>query len=611
MMTRFLPLFLLVLLTVSAHSQQVPAGFDLSNYGVRIEPEKRLIVVLAALEMAETQNSSGQMEKLLNTPLSEKGLKFREQLRRDHVDLPEDLRRKITTFVAQHKKRHSTSTDAEIISPFISMAYALTPVPDLADPVITSDLPGSLLDVLDFAPLAREYYRRSGIAAKLDEYSKSYVTDSDSTLRTSARDMVSELLSYLHTQPKLFITERVTTETKKAKGGKVLQQTEKREHERKFVVVPEKLAPKGNINFLNIRDDYYVIVPPDTELNFSDARRAFLQFVIDPLVLSNSKEIGGIRNWAKPILDERRKAGSNISPDVFLAVSRSLVAAVDIRQAEFMQIRAATQSAIRKIDEIQAAADRSSVKVDGNTLIANKKAVSADLEKFKQALSDEAALKLFEDYERGAILSFYFADQLKGIEDSGFDIASSLKEMLASFDPLKEADRLASTEQARKRAIAAREKRRASPEILASVAENPVTRRLLDIQNVIDARDYARAEDELKDVLAGGSSDPRVYYNLGRVASLAAAAASDDPGRQAQKLLDAKVAFSNVLSKATPDTDKALLSLTYVALARIYEHNDDDAYALKLYDMAIALNEVKGGAYQDAMAAKQRLIKQQ
>ena len=33
---------------------------------------------------------------------------------------------------------------------------------------------------------------------------------------------------------------------------------------------------------------------------------------------------------------------------------------------------------------------------------------------------------------------FYFAEQLKGVEDSGFDIASSMREMILSFDPTKE-----------------------------------------------------------------------------------------------------------------------------------------------------------------------------
>ena len=51
--------------------QDVTPGFDLSNYGVRIEPDKRVIVVLATLEAARTQNDKGEPVPLLNTRLSE------------------------------------------------------------------------------------------------------------------------------------------------------------------------------------------------------------------------------------------------------------------------------------------------------------------------------------------------------------------------------------------------------------------------------------------------------------------------------------------------------------------------------------------------------------
>src|SRR5205085_4143429 len=160
-------------------------------------------------------------------------------------------------------------------------------------------LPGNLLDVLDFAPLVREFYRRSNISGKLDAYTKIYRDEADGLLRTSTRDMVSELLDYLHTRPQLVFSEKVTVETQKGTSKKTaLQKVEIREHQRKFFVVPEMLAPKGSVNFLNVRDDYYVILPPDKDLSYSDVRRAYLQFVIDPLVLSNSKEIAVIRDWA-------------------------------------------------------------------------------------------------------------------------------------------------------------------------------------------------------------------------------------------------------------------------------------------------------------------------
>lgn len=596
-MHRFFVFLVLFLFSVTVGGQTLPAGFDLSNYGVKIEPDRRLMVVLAALEMATGKNSAGVEEKLINTPLSEKSAKFREQLLKENAGMADDLRRKISAFVIQFKKIHPKSTDAEVISPFISMAYTLTPVPELGDPVITNDLPGTLLDVLDFAPLVREFYRRSTISSKLDEYVKDYNAEADGVLRGSARDMVSDILDYLHTRPKLLITEKVKVETKKTKSKSgTLQKVEIREHDRRFYLVPERLVAKGNINFLNIRDDYYVIVSPDTDLSFSEARRAFLQFVIDPLVLANSKEISTIRDWAKPLLDERRKINAEISPDVFLTVSRSLVAAVDVRQAEFVRSRIATDQARQKLARL---------KTDDE-----KKAVTAELESYKRSLSDESTLELYEDYEKGSLLSFYFAEQLKGVEESGFDIASSLREMIATFDPVKETNRVNNSAEARKRAQAARDDRKKHPEARSVANENPVTTRLLEIQKTIDAKDYVKAGTDLKLLLAQNPSEPRIYYNIGRVAGLTAVAL-DDPDAQSQKLLDAKNAYANVLKTATPATDRALLSLTYVALGRIYEFLNNNEYAIKLYDEAIKLNYMSGGGYKEALDAKQRLLKPQ
>ncbi|MGH7782667.1 MAG: hypothetical protein ACREO5_02335, partial [Candidatus Binatia bacterium] len=173
---------------------QAPQGMDLSNDGVRIEPDKRLMVVLAALEMASARSDTGVETKLIDTPLSAAGTAFRQRLRTDLADIPPDLRQKISTFVGLYKKRHPKGTDAEVIAPFVSMAYALTPVPELQDPLVTTDLPGDLLDVLDFAPLVREFYRRSSIAGRLNDYVKLYTQESETVLRPTAKDMVSDLL---------------------------------------------------------------------------------------------------------------------------------------------------------------------------------------------------------------------------------------------------------------------------------------------------------------------------------------------------------------------------------------------------------------------------------
>jgi tetratricopeptide (TPR) repeat protein len=596
----------------AAFSQGVAAGFDLANYGVKIEPDKRVILVLAALDAARTENEKGERVPVINTRLSEQGNEFRELLKSDMAGISDSLRQRISNFVAAHKRRNPNQSDEQLIAPFISMAYTLSPAPDLSDPVVTSDLPGNLLDVLDFAPLVRDMYRTTNIGANLNEYVKRYRTASDVTLRPSAKTMVSELLGYLHTKPQLVVLEKVKTQTLKTNQKKAsIGNTETRERARQFVIVPEMLAPVGYVNFVNVKDDYFVVIPPNSDLTNSEVRRAYLQFVIDPLVLSNSKAIEEVRPAIRKVLDERRKVDASTSPDIFLTVSRSLVAAIDAKQLESDRVTIATQQARAKIGQMKTDADR--LKVSG------------DLEKYKNAQADETALRLSDDYEKGALLSFYFAEQLKSFEDSGFDIASSIKEMIASFDGSKETGRYESFAEARTRAAAAREEAKKNP-TASTVLENPVTTRLILIDQTIKAKNYKQAESDLRQLLEQNPAEPRIYFNIGRVAAISAELIDGNTDAQAQKAkyLEAKTAFENVLriaasrekeARETNDSSKrvdpALISLAYVSLGRIYEYYEQKDYAIGIYDAAIKLGEMPGGGYQEALASKQRLIKNQ
>jgi hypothetical protein len=318
----------------------------------------------------------------------------------------------------------------------------------------------------------------------------------------------------------------------------------------------------------------------------------------------------------KKLIDEQRKVNPNISPDSYLAVSRSLVAAIDTKENEFARVNAATAISRQKIDRlssdeqarITAAKSEEEKQKIARTSTDEKKKVSADLEKFKQAQADETALRLSEDYEKGSVLSFYFAEQLKGMESAGFDIASSMRDILLSFDPAKETGRLAQFAEARKRAEAAREARKNNPSATEStVAENPVTTKLLEIQKTIEAKNYAKASVDLKALKQANPQDSRIYYNMGRVAMLEAGEMTDGD-EQAKKMIEAKNAYADVLRTATTTTDKALLSLTYVALARIYEIDDNKEYAIKLYDKALEIGDVPGGAMKLAIEGKQKLI---
>lgn len=593
MMKRSAVLVFILAFAAAAFAQAPSQNFDLSNYGVRIEPDRRVLLVLATLDAARVGGPGSA--PVLDLPLSAEGLRFRETLRSDSAAMPADLREKITNFVVLHKRRNAGKTDSEIAASFISMAYALTPAPEFADPVVTGDLPGHLLDVLDFAPLAREFYRRTNISANINEYIKTYQRSADGKLRNSAREMVNEILLYLHTRPELHIADTTIVESSRSKKGSI-KAIEKDFRERRFFIVPEMLAPKGTVNFVNVRDDYFVVVPPDIDLTFSEVRRAFLRFVVDPLVIKHAKDVAAITDDVKKVMDARRAVDSSQSPDVFLTISRSLVAAIDAKQNEAARVRITTAQARERID---------SLKTD-----AEKRTIADELRRLAAEFKDEAILQMYEDYEKGSLLVFYFAEHLDGMEDSGFDIAASMREMLLSFDATKETGRPEQFAAERKRALAAREAKKNAP-ATSVITSNPVTDKLIEIQANIAERKFDAAEKALKELLENHPDEPRIYYNVGRLASLRAESLAD-PAEQRAKLLEAKVGYENVIRIASKKaTDAALVSLSYAALAKIYEFYGEPAYAIGLYDRVIAVGPITGGAYDEALAAKARLIKEQ
>lgn len=578
-MKRTISIFLLLATAVTAFAQD-EAIFDLTGYGVRIDPDKRLIAVLSALEVAG-----------METRLTERGQSLRERILAGARDISPDLKQKINIFVTQYKKRHPELRPSEVAAPFISMAYTLSPAPDLTEPYRSIDLPDDLLEVLDFSVLVREYYRSPGVAEEIDRIYADYQKMADE-LRPSARVMVTDVLDYMHTRPELTYMERIKVETKK--GRQTITTYEPRERERTFTIVPEMLNPRGTVNFLNITDDYFAIVPPNTDLSSSEVRRAYLQFVLDPLVLKSSKEVREKAEAIRALISERKAAGGSVSADPILTISRSLVAAVDAREEQYRKEKLATSQARRKIPLMKTDAE--------------KQAVVAELERVKGILSDEAALRLSESYEQGALFAFYFAEKLRGIEDSGFDIASSLKDWIFSLDPSKEGSRLEQVAEARKRAMEERAKGRSALVIETTLVENPLTTRLLEIDKLADGGKFTEAETELKKLLEEAPTEsPRIYYALGRVSSRSAEGVKDAEELN-RRLIKAKTFYENVLRSASGETDPGLLSSTYFALGRIYEFYKQPEYAVKIYDAALRLGKVEGGAYDEAFEAKKALV---
>lgn len=543
---------------------------------------------MAALEAAGFQ---------ANAPGAEPSV-FRAQVRKDLADLDPDLRNRLRTFY-ERNKLPSPATPADQAARYVSLAFALGPPPTLDAPVRSDDLPGSLLEVLDFAPLVQEFYRRSNISDLMTSYTRAHQAEGD-RLRKPTGEMVSDVLSYLHTRPITLIFERALVTAPGTKKNQPKQYTT-RQQTRNFYVVPDLLGVPGTINFRVIRDEYYAVVPEGTDPADSELRRAYLQYVVDALVVRFSKDIATRREHIRQLLTEREKAGVTVSPDVFLAVSRSLVAAADARYEEMRRLNNLSREARSKID---VAKDDPS-----------RRAISSDFQAATTAIQDETAARLAEQYERGAVLAFFFADQLKGIEASGFDMANFFVDMISSFDPVREGRRLTENAEARQRGLAARQARLSARSIAAerpeysetaNVRDSLLVKSLADIEQVLRHKDYNEAEAQLKQLLKSHSREPRIFFALAQTASLAAADATDEDV-QAERLNRALANYRLAREAASPETDRALISRAHEAMGRIYAFMEKPAEAAKEFDEALKVGDVPGGAYKQALEGKSKL----
>jgi hypothetical protein len=572
-------------------SPQVPqrqsTSFQLSDFGVTFTVEPRLIIMMAALEAAGFDP----------TPAGAEPSVFRAQVRKDFAELDPDLRSRLRTFFDRNKLPAPASA-ADQAARYVSLAFALGPPPSLEAPARSEDLPGSLLEVLDFAPLVREFYRRSGIDEKLVSYTRAYQTEGD-RLRKPTGEIVRAVLSYLHTQPVTVFTERVPVKAPGKKKGSPRYTS--REHERHFRIVPDLLGAPGAVNFRVIADDYYAVLPEGTDPASSELRRGYLQFLIDPLIVRFNRAIAERRDQIKQVLAEREKAGGTVTPDPFVAVSRSLVAAADVRFDEARRI------------EVLSTEARAKLSVAKNDVA--RQAISKEFQAATAAIQDESVARLAEEYERGAVLAFFFAEQLKGIDTSGFDIATFFADMISAFDPARETGRLAENTKARERALAARQSRLAARQTdmnppAYTEAEKAraaaLIKKLGEIEQTLRLKDYENAETQLKSLLKEYSGEPRIFFALAQTASFAAADATDEDV-QSNRLNRALGNYRLALAAASPETDRALISRAHEAMGRIYAFLENNAEAAREFDEAIRIGEVPGGAFKEAVEGKKKL----
>ncbi len=575
------------------------ASLGLTDYGIEVAPDARLVVMMAALDAAGWDP----------TPQGARPSVYRELVRREQAALDPALRKRMQDFYARNTLKDAADnpetpeneaaryTPADQAARYISLAYTLSPPPAFEAPARSEDLPSGVLDVLDFVPLLREFHKASGMDARLPNYLDMHRTAGDK-LRAQTLDMARGVLSYLNTRPETVVRERVNVAPPAPAQGKKKPERPKtvlREHERRFRVVPDLLAAPGAINLRAVGDDYFAIVPAETDPRLSEMRRAYVQFVVDPLVARFSREVAARRPDIKRLLEvEQARRGRAFGPDVFLTVARSLVAAADARMDELVRLRALQLETSRRL---QTAANQ-----------AAKEAALKDSKERQASIQDSTTAQLAEAYERGAVLSFHFADQLRGFEDSGFDVANYMPDMVAAFTVERELKRPAEFT-----AVVARVRERRATEASETVEAPPTDARraalvksLNDVGELLRLRNYEEANTRLTALKGEYASEPLVYFTLGQAASLSAQEAIDE-ALQAERLNAALGHFRQAILFATPDTDPSVIARAHLSSGRILAHLERRDDALREFDAVISSTKPTDRLYQEALAEKKKL----
>ena len=560
-------------------------ALDLSDYGVRIEAEPRLLVMMAALDAAGFDP----------TPAGRQPSEFRALVRRDQENLDAELRLRLRRFYDLNRLKDSSATPAQQAARYVSLAYALGPAPGFDAPARSDDLFAGVLDVLDFAPLLREFYTKSGIAERLPAYLAAHRTEGD-RLRPQTAEMLRDVLTYLHTRPVTQTLERIPVKNPAAKPKKDAPPVYiTRERERRFRLVPDLLAVPGSINFRVIGDDYFAVVPAGIDPASSEVRRAYLQYVIDPIILRFNREIALKRAEIRSLLDERAAATTPAAatapaPDVFAAVARSLVAAADGRLNFVARSRALTAQTSARLQRAREP---------------ERAAIAKESQAERAALEDELTAQLADAYERGAVLAFYFSEQLRDQEIAGFDFSDFFSDMMTRVDIARERLRPAEFAAPRERVAALRREaaranaNRTGAETRADEARAALDKAIADINQLLRAKNYTEAETRLRALMAETGGEPRIFFALAQAASISASDALVEDVRD-ERLGRALANYRLAINSATSESDRPLISRAYTAMGRILAFLERRDEAIKAFEAAISLGNVKDGAYADA-----------
>ena len=183
-------------------------------------------------------------------------------------------RDKVCLYIAQHRLTGSVHD----ISQYISLALYLSPPPDLETTVDLPEMPPDSTQVVEIAPLLRNFEAAVNLHGIWLAVRRSYDQETD---------RLHDPLSQMIVATNLYLKMPATTY-----DG------------RRFVVVIEPMLSPRIVNARIYGTDYVVVVSPvNGQIRMDDVRHTYLHYVIEPLLYARSNAIDRMQPILKEIHD--------------------------------------------------------------------------------------------------------------------------------------------------------------------------------------------------------------------------------------------------------------------------------------------------------------------
>jgi len=562
----------------AAASEQARSGFIApAEVNVRIEPDVRTFVVMAALNMAGFDRETGGQQL---SPA-------RAVLRKDLARLDPQLKERLAAFYKAHRRQ--SVDEVSDAARYAAMSLMMTPPPAFSvNQTPERVIPDDLQPLLEFIPLVREFYVKSGIRELVPKYlgiGQVYAA----AYRNPVGEVIYDVLDYFHAAPETVISMRPLVVTSKSTDS-TRQRTEvfARNRSRHMFVIIDPLAPldtsilrgdilnqKEDLLLRRVGDDYIVIVGPSRVATTEPVREAMIRFVIDPLIERHLKTSLEYKDQILKLLESAPASPKQYAGSVYLVIRESLA-----------------QAATARMRRIHA---------------------NATLGSYTE---DDAMFDLAKGYLRGAVLSFHFYQALAGLEKVGIGIEDFFDQMIATTNFDREAGRPKEFDSliARVSSRSKSSKTVNGEEAAAEAVMGAMAAKILTSDDLIRQKRFGEARSILNEVLAAEPTNARALYGMAQVVNQSASSVELDPKAdendkiQAQhdRLEQAIKLYRKAIDNASKNSERWLIQWSHVFVGRILDFQEFRADAIAEYEKAIAMGpDIPEGAYKEAIEGKQ------